>query len=606
MELREILTYFDVGRRISETSYQCKCPHHTDNKASMTVTEKDGKILIHCHAGCETEDILKDVGLTMEDLIVKPSAAEDFGGEKWRKDLEAVYDYFDDNGNYRYSKLRYKGKRIFNGVITKDKGCDFKSVPKDRYLFNSKRIRENLKEKPREPVYIVEGEKDVITLTGLGLAAATAGGAKQWRKAFAKYFKGAYVVILPDNDEPGRDLAERIVKDIKGTCYAYKVARTSTAEHGDVTDYIEEGHTKEDLMKLVEAEPWTIEGKAKKASFTWANDVKAEPTKWLWYPYYIDENINIFGGETGTGKTWNLCAIVATVTTGNQPEGMPGIVEKQGNVLYLGGEDGNSGIRARLEAVGADLAKVALVENHIDCTGSEFIGLLEEVKPVLVIIDPLMSFVGSDVNINDYVGARQVADHLRTVAREYKTSIIMVVHPPKRGDYKLLYRFTGSGAFVDATRTATYIGYHPTEPRKRVGIQPKNNIKKTAPYTFTLDEELGFIWTGEDSSVKQKDIEAASAYEAESSGTNLEYYKKVIAEVMKINPTGLDATAKEILDEFSKVKGHEISPRSFGQVLNKKMFQQALSRQGITLRVGSRTHGRQKYSLHYTEQIVAP
>lgn len=343
-----------------------------------------------------------------------------------------------------------------------------------------------------------------------------------------------------------------------------------------------------------------------KQLFKWASDVKAEPVKWLWYPYFVDENINIFGGETGTGKTWNLCAIVAAITTDCQPKGMPGIVEKQGNVLYLGGEDGNSGIRARLEAVGADLSKVALVEKSLDCTGNDFTELTKEVKPALVIIDPLMSFVGSDVNINDYIGARQVSDHLREVAREYKTSIIMVVHPPKKGDYKLLYRFTGSGAFVDATRTATYIGYHPTDPNRRVGIQPKNNIKRTVPYTFTLDEEMGFMWTGEDPTVRRKDVEAASAWEAESSGSNLEYYEKVIVEVMKKNPTGLNATAKEILDEFSRIRGHDIKPQSFGQVLNKKMFQQALSRKGITLTRGSRTHGNQKYSVYYTDQLITP
>ena len=35
----------------------------------------------------------------MNDLIVKPTAAEDFGGEPWRRDLEAVYDYYNDDGS---------------------------------------------------------------------------------------------------------------------------------------------------------------------------------------------------------------------------------------------------------------------------------------------------------------------------------------------------------------------------------------------------------------------------------------------------------------------------------------------------------------------------
>ena len=369
-----------------------------------------------------------------------------------------------------------------------------------------------------------------------------------------------------------------------------------------------EWETKEDKKSLetVNKQLDDQENQERKAKlkFQWGNDVKDQDVSYLWYPYLINGNVNTFGGETGTGKTWVLSAIISAVTTDTQPEGMPGIIMKRGNVLYLGGEDGNAGMKERLKKTGADLSKVALVENVFDCTTHILIDYIEAVNPVLIIIDPLLSYVGEKTNINDYVGARKVLDHLRDVARKYDISILQVVHPPKNGNYKLLHRFTGSGAFVDAVRTATYIGYHPTDSNKRVAIQPKNNINRTVPFVFELDPELGFMWVGEDENITSKEVEEATVYEKTSKQNLLGYYEKVITEVMRINPTGFEGTAKDILEEFSRVSGHNISPLSFGQALNKVIFIQALQRKGITLKKGKNGKNRQKYVIFYTESVM--
>ena len=44
------------------------CPAHDDNRASLSLTPIDGSVLVYCHAGCETVDVLAAVGLTMADL----------------------------------------------------------------------------------------------------------------------------------------------------------------------------------------------------------------------------------------------------------------------------------------------------------------------------------------------------------------------------------------------------------------------------------------------------------------------------------------------------------------------------------------------------------
>ncbi len=252
MTLQELLTHFEVSRRISNKSYQCKCPVHLDKEASLTISEENGKLLLHCHAGCETKDILEELGLTFQDL-------GSYQPPKWRerlefgqgKKIETVYDYQSDTGKYLYSKVRFEGKEI--RYVTIDKEQDCYQYCKTKGIATLYRLPELLRAiRAGYPVYIVEGEKDVETLRKLGYTATTAGGVNDWKREFAAYFTGAKVVILPDNDEPGLKLKDQIMKDLKHYTHSVRWVITSESDKGDVSDYLgKEGHTKEDLQQLV-------------------------------------------------------------------------------------------------------------------------------------------------------------------------------------------------------------------------------------------------------------------------------------------------------------------------------------------------------------------
>lgn len=283
MTLHELLAHFEVPRKISNSSYQCKCPTHIDKEASLTISEKNGKLLLHCHAGCETKDILEEVGLTFQDL-------GDYNPLQWRerlefkqgKRIEAVYDYKSAAGQYLYSKVRFEGKEI--RYITVDKKGDTYKYCKKSNLATLYHLPELIRAvQCGYPVYIVEGEKDADTLKKLGYTATTAGGANDWNKKFASYFTGAKVVILSDNDESGLKLKDQIMKDLKHYAHSIRWTITSEANKGDVTDYLEkEGHTKEDLQQLIsEAEnvgaPWLmVEGDGKKAKIKINGDILAD------------------------------------------------------------------------------------------------------------------------------------------------------------------------------------------------------------------------------------------------------------------------------------------------------------------------------------------
>lgn len=264
MTIQEVLSHFEGVHKNNSSSYQCKCPVHGDKKASLTISEKDDKILMCCHASCETQDILNAVGLTFADLGSKKEA------ETWKeklekskgKSIESVYNYTDENGKYIYSKVRFVDKDMLIGTVREDNfvyGRDGKKKTLYNLVNTLKAIRNGYS------VYITEGEKDVETLKKLGLTACTAGGVNDWCKDFAPYFTGATVYILPDNDTPGLKLRDTIIKDLK--CYAYciKSIITSEQEKGDVSDYIvKEKHTKSDLLELVKSAecqfaPWVYQ-----------------------------------------------------------------------------------------------------------------------------------------------------------------------------------------------------------------------------------------------------------------------------------------------------------------------------------------------------------
>lgn len=283
LTLQELITHFKVSRKLNNSSYQCECPVHRDKKASLTISEDKGKLLIHCHAGCETKDILEEVGLSFNDL-------GDYKPPQWRerlefaqnKQIEAVYDYKDEEGKYLYSKIRFEGKYIIYAVIDrKNDSYKMGRSGKRTVLYNLPSLIKAVRE--GYPVYIVEGEKDADTLKKLGYTATTPGGVKDWKKEYASYFTGAKVIILPDNDEPGLELKDQIMKDLKHYAHSIRWTITSRQEKGDVTDYItKEKHTKEDLDSIVsESEnigaPWIyVDGAGEKAKVKINGDILAD------------------------------------------------------------------------------------------------------------------------------------------------------------------------------------------------------------------------------------------------------------------------------------------------------------------------------------------
>ena len=211
MPISNTLSKFKLKNPNSKNNrYQAYCPAHEDKNASLSILVDNERILLHCHAGCTIEEIMKSVGITYDDL---------FAGNPPTK----IYQYRNEDGSLNHEKLRYqtdKGKtfrqrRIDNGHIV-DNLEGVKKVP-----YNLPEISKAVKS--GSPIILVEGEKDADTASNLGFTSTTLGGASDWKEEYKFYFKNASVINIPDKDDAGMKFSNNVKKSLETVCKSLKV-----------------------------------------------------------------------------------------------------------------------------------------------------------------------------------------------------------------------------------------------------------------------------------------------------------------------------------------------------------------------------------------------
>ena len=236
MQITELLDRLD-GVRKSGDNFVARCPAHDDRNPSLSISEAaDGKILLCCHAGCDFASIIKALGLTQADLrpsfgrrpeaVPRPQAAvpatrpaQGPGFDSADSALAAcrvpagyrrvaLYDYTSEGEPFA-AVARYESAtdKTFRQVHVRD-GRWYPGGPDSAWpLFHPE-------PSPDGPVFVCEGEFACLAAVGLGLDAVTsAGGSNAPAKSDWSALACRDIVILPDNDAPGRKYAQT-VRDI--------------------------------------------------------------------------------------------------------------------------------------------------------------------------------------------------------------------------------------------------------------------------------------------------------------------------------------------------------------------------------------------------------
>lgn len=230
------------------------------------------------------------------------------------------------------------------------------------------------------------------------------------------------------------------------------------------------------------------------------SDVPPREVEWLWPDRIPLGELTILDGDPSVNKSSFTLDLAARVSTGkDMPDGPPGV---KGRVLALLGEDSlEKTIVQRLAAAKADLSQIATIKGSVlfpnDIDRIEV--AIAKTQAKLLVIDPLMAFLGCDANGDQKV--RGALTPLKEIADTANCAVVMVRHLTKRGGKHSLYRGSGSIGIVAATRSALLIGKSPDEPNFRVLCQTKSNLGPLAPSLLfepvDSDGTVTIEWRGE-------------------------------------------------------------------------------------------------------------
>lgn len=282
MNIHQFLDYVADSNPIRQgNEWKILCPAHGDTNASLYFKGGDnGGIVLTCHGGCSRESVVRALGLKMSDLFAdenrqqagsqRPSnksggtvkgkqGGKPGGKPPWEKPILATYDYTDESGRLLYQVVRHPPKPTGE----KDFSQRHKTVENGsaKWAWNLKGVEPTIFKLPKVieairqdvTVYIVEGEKDVLSMEALGfVATCNSGGAGKWRESFSKYFGDSKVIILPDNDDRGREHARLVASTLKETATEIRILDLpGLPQKGDVSDWVESGGTREKLDSLI-------------------------------------------------------------------------------------------------------------------------------------------------------------------------------------------------------------------------------------------------------------------------------------------------------------------------------------------------------------------
>jgi putative DNA primase/helicase len=399
-------------------------------------------------------------------------------------------------------------------------------MPTPRQLYG---LPDLLATKPGDRVYVTEGEKAADAARAVGLLATTSPhGSKSASKADWSAVAGREVVILPDHDDAGERYADDVAR--LATAVGAKSVRVvrlvelwaGMPEGGDMADLVEHrwgrGGEVDPIRAVVDAltdkttatmqNPVPIDGAP---VIVRMSDVQPELVAWLWPARIALGKVTLLAGDPGLGKSFLTLDIAARVSTGRDWPDCPGMATTPGGVVLLSAEDGVADtIRPRLDAAGADLARIVVLEavravSHgkggeresargFDLS-RDLLALEAAIQSVegcrLVVIDPVTAYLGGE-DSHKNAEIRGLLAPLAVLAAKYGVAVILVTHLNKAQGGPAVYRAMGSLAFVAAARAAWVVTKDRDDPLRRLLLPMKNNIAPdTGGLAYRIEPRAG-------------------------------------------------------------------------------------------------------------------
>lgn len=551
----------------SRGQYSAKCPAHDDKHASLSVKQgNDGKILLHCHAGCTTENIVSALGLKISDLF-QTDRQQQYGCQAptASKGSGAVtYDYEDIDGNVVAKKIRYPNK-AFCWVSRNPKNGKFE---KGREHCKSPLIYNMYDTKTIDTLYIVEGEKDVDTLKRYGKNAVSLpdGAKSKWAAEYGDFFKGRTIAIIQDNDKPGKEFAETLAKKLADTAKSVRIIDLTKIwdnmpDKADVSDYLTAyPNGIGNLSRLANStEEW--KPKTDRSKYIQLSTVESTKTEWLWYPYIPLGKITLMTADPGTGKTFFSLYLASQISTGRPFYGQE-LYNEPGVVVYQTAEDGIADtLKPRLEPMKPNFENIYIFNEEkesLSLSDEKIEQIMKDLHPKLMIFDPLQAYLGADVDMHRANEVRPVLGRIGHLAEKYKCSVLFIMHNSKMSQNSALHRALGSIDIPAVARSMLILGKNPDNPNKgKIMCHEKSSL---APHgksiLFEIDPSLGGIVFSGFSDLKADDIlNVRSGTRNKPSTTRDEIADELLTEYFGENDHIILPSIKSLCEELECSRG---------------------------------------------------
>jgi RecA-family ATPase len=398
--------------------------------------------------------------------------------------IVATYDYTDRDGALLYQVLRYDPKDF--SQRRPDGNSGWISNAGDRKV--PYRWPE-LAKFPDATVFACEGEKDAIRVASLGHCATTAASG-DWKDDCVRALAGRDVIILEDNDAPGKKKALAAATKLHGTAKSIRVVSLPDLPYGkDVSDWLDvDPRRAEKLIEICLGTPeWTppstdkAEAPASEAVHLPLIDIfqlegmQIPERQWLVPMRIPARNVTLISGDGGVGKSILTLQLAVAARLGR--DWLGSLVSEPGPVIVFCAEDDRDEIHRR----------IALIAEHYHVTFAQLAGLyilpmagqdalmaipnragvIEptklygqflakacDIKPNLIVIDNAADVYAG--NENDRAQVRGFIGLMRHIAMTANAAVVVTSHPSLTG-ITTKTGLSGSTAWNASVRSRMYL-----------------------------------------------------------------------------------------------------------------------------------------------------
>jgi archaellum biogenesis ATPase FlaH len=223
------------------------------------------------------------------------------------------------------------------------------------------------------------------------------------------------------------------------------------------------------------------------------SEIAAERLEWLWPGRIPKGKLTLLVSEPGLGKSIFTMDVAARVSTGRPwPDATSTLQREPGSAIIVSAEDDVADtIRVRLEAAGADLGRVLVLEalkcDDLRCDLFNarlfYAGLRTAIDKhadvKLVIADPITAYCGGQ-NENSNSEVREFLTPLVDLAAKTGVTVVGVSHLNKKTEQAASCRTLGSVAWYATPRAVWLLAKDPHDKDSRLLLPLKANLGKSA------------------------------------------------------------------------------------------------------------------------------